>query len=73
MEKVGEPGPAAGGPLTNWHAHNVCVIVTPPGFGLVSPFGGCPLGAVAVTIPEMMHVWVVDNPGGPFAENLHDA
>ena len=22
--------------------------------------------------PEMMHVWVVDNPGGPFAENLDD-
>jgi hypothetical protein len=72
MEKAGEPGPAVGGQLTNWHAHNVCVAVTPPGFGLVSPFGGCPLGAVAVTIPEMMHVWVVDNPGGPFAENLDD-
>lgn len=44
----------------------------PPGFGLVSPFGTCPLVSVAVTIPEMIHVWAVPNPGGPYAEGLDD-
>jgi hypothetical protein len=27
---------------------------------------------VAVTLPEMMHVWTVDNPDGPYADNLDD-
>ena len=42
----------------------------PPGFGIVTPFGICPALSVNVTTPEMMHVWVVDNPGGAFAEGL---
>jgi hypothetical protein len=25
---------------------------------------------VSLTTPEMMHVWVVDSPAGPFAEGL---
>lgn len=72
MEKAGEPGPAIGGPLTRWHAHNVCVTLLPPAFGLVSPFGTCPVAAVAITLPEMMHVWTVENPDGPYAEHLDD-
>jgi hypothetical protein len=72
MEKAGEAGPEIGGPLTRWHTHNICFTLAPPGFGLVSPFGGCPLGAVAVTLPEMMHVWTVENPDGPYADRLDD-
>lgn len=72
MEQAGQPGPAPGGPITHWHAHNVCVTVLPVGFGLVSPFGGCPGLSVSITTPEMMHVWVVDNPGGPFVDGLDD-
>jgi len=72
MEKAGEAGPEIGGSLTRWHTHNICFTLAPPGFGLVSPFGGCPLGAVAVTLPEMMHVWTVENPDGPFADRLDD-
>ncbi len=56
MERAGDPGPQIGGPLTRWHSHNICFTLLPPSFGLVSPFGTCPLGAVAVTLPEMMHV-----------------
>jgi len=26
-----------------------------------------------MTTPEMMHVWVVDDPDGPFAEGLDNA
>jgi hypothetical protein len=73
MERAGEPGPEPGGPITRWHAHNLCLTLLPPGFGGVSPFGGCPPLSVAVTIPEMMHLWVVDNPAGPFAEGLDKA
>jgi hypothetical protein len=72
MEEAGEPGPAIGGSLTRWHSHNICFTLLPPGFGLVSPFGSCPLGAVSVTLPEMMHVWTVENPDGPYADKLDD-
>jgi hypothetical protein len=73
MERGGAAGPEPGGPITRWHAHNICLTLLPPGFGGVSPFGGCPPLSLAVTIPEMMHVWVVDNPGGAFAEGLEKA
>jgi hypothetical protein len=72
MEKAGAPGPAPGGPVTRWHAHNICLTALPPGFGIVTPFGNCPALSVNVTSPEMMHVWVVNNPGGPFAEGLDE-
>lgn len=70
---AGERGPAIGGSSTRWHAHDVCVGLLPPGFGVVSPFGTCPGLTVALTLPEMIHVWVVDPPGGPYAEHLDDA
>jgi hypothetical protein len=73
MQKGGEPGPAVGGSITHWHAHNVCVTAFPPGFGLVTPFGGCTALSVDITTPEMMHVWVVDSPAGTFADGLDDA
>jgi hypothetical protein len=73
MEKAGEPGPEFAGPIARWHAHNICATVLPPAFGLVSPFGGCPLASVNVTIPEMIHVWTAGNPGGPYASDVSDS
>jgi len=73
MEWAGVPGPQPGGPITRWHAHNICLGALPPGFGIVDPFGGCPGLSLALTSPEMMHVWIVDNPNGPFAEGLNGA
>jgi hypothetical protein len=70
---AGVRGPAIDGPGAAWHAHDVCVGLLPPGFGVVSPFGGCPGTMLAVTFAEMIHVWVVDPPGGPYAESLDDA
>jgi hypothetical protein len=70
MEKAGVAAPQPGGPITRWHAHNICLTLLPPGFGIVTPFGTCPAFSINVTIPEMMHVWVVDNPQGPYAEGL---
>jgi hypothetical protein len=72
MEKAGEPGSDIGGPIARWHAHNICATPLPPAFGLVSPFGTCPLASVNVTLPEMIHVWTIDNPGGPYADELND-
>ncbi len=70
MEKAGIAAPEPGGPITRWHAHNICLTLLPPGFGIVSPFGNCPALSINLTTPEMMHVWVVDNPDGAFAEGL---
>jgi hypothetical protein len=73
MERAGRAGPEPGGPITRWHAHNICLTALPPGFGIVTPFGSCPALSVNVTTPEMMHVWVVDPPAGAFAEGLDAA
>ena len=70
MEQAGKAGPAPGGSITRWHAHNLCVSFAPIGIGIVTPYGGCPSLSVAITIPEMMHVWIVDPPGGPYAEGV---
>jgi hypothetical protein len=59
-------GPAVGGPLTVWHAHEqVCFGLLPPSLaGLTSPLGVCPAGSVTIPLTnEMMHVWTV--PGAP--------
>ncbi|MGH2397860.1 MAG: hypothetical protein ACRDFW_12975 [bacterium] len=58
--------------MTRWHTHNVCLTLLPPGFTLVSPFGTCPSASVSVTMPEMVHVWTVDNPHGPYADGLDE-
>ena len=66
MEEIGEPGPAPGGPLTVWHAHDhVCFSLTPPALaGLTSPFGVCPLGSITMAMTgEMLHAWTL--PGAP--------
>ena len=73
MERAGAAGPAAGRADHRWHAHNICVTVLPPGFGVASPFGGCPALSINLTAREMMHVWTVDGPGGPYAEGLDEA
>jgi hypothetical protein len=71
MPRIGQFGPDPGGPLTAWHQHeNICV--TPLGFefSLMTPFAICPLGAINITAAPMLHVWIVDNPGGAFAVDI---
>ena len=58
MPRDAGPAPAFGGPLTVWHGHEqICWSLT--GLtGLVSPFGGCPLGSVTIaSTGEMIHAW----------------
>ena len=71
MKRIGEFGPDPGGPVTAWHQHeNICF--TPIGieFSLLSPTATCPIGAISISAPPMLHVWVVDNPTGPFAIDI---
>jgi hypothetical protein len=74
MERPGIAAPRVGGPLTEWHTHSLCITPLPPFVaGLVTPFGTCPPGSMGLVTPEMMHVWTVANPGGPFAQKLDAA
>ena len=71
MGSIGAAGPAPGGPLTVWHAHDhVCFSLTPPALaGLVSPFGGCPLGSISIArTAEMIHVWTLPGVEEPFGD-----
>jgi len=73
MKNIGNFGPDPGGPLTAWHQHeNICF--TPFGFefSLMTPTATCPLGAIDITASPMLHVWIVDNPGGPFAVDIDE-
>jgi hypothetical protein len=71
MKKIGQFGPDPGGPLTAWHQH-VDICVTPFGleFSLMTPMAVCPLGAIDLTVPAMLHVWIVPNPQGQFAIDI---
>ena len=61
-------GPRPGGPLTEWHSHEC---VTGDGRALRSMGGQCPPGTRLVErASEMLHVWIFDNPDGPFAHGL---
>ena len=67
--RPGDFAPDPGGPLTPFHQHeHICF--SPAGFDLESPWATCPFGSVSVTVPPMLHVWVVPNPGGAFAIDL---
>ena len=34
------------------------------------PLPTCPLGAIDISASPMLHVWIVDNPQGPFAVDI---
>ena len=60
-------GPRPGGPLTDWHTHpDLCG--AQEGVITMNPDGTCPAGTYPVDF-EMLHVWLIDVPGGPFADN----
>jgi hypothetical protein len=72
MNRAGEPGRAVGGCLTGWHEHdNLCS--SDPANGVIDGVrtrdGRCPRGQVPWAAPPMLHTWVIDIPGGPFARH----
>jgi hypothetical protein len=75
LMRPGERGPRPGGPLTVWHTHELCLS---PADGILLPVAkapdDCPPGLRPFGVsPEMLHVWVVDNPAGVFARDLDPA
>jgi len=70
MPRTGERGRAIA-PGAHWHTHTLCLTPLPAFIaGIMPPTGLCPPGSVNVVTPEMIHVWTVDAPGGPFAPEL---
>jgi hypothetical protein len=80
MPRLGMSGPEIGGSLTVWHHHdNLCFDQTT---GEIVAFahdgssnsldksGTCPRGSSNRSTPEMLHVWLIDNPGGPFGSDM---
>lgn len=83
MPRLGMPGPEIGGSLTAWHHHdNLCFDRTT---GVIVAFahdgssnstdksGTCPKGSSNRSTPEMLHVWLIDNPDGPFGSDMAPA
>ena len=73
MNNPGDEGAQPGGCLTTWHSHdNLCS--TDPAAGRITGLHGpgkpCPPGQVVYQAPPMMHTWVIDVPGGPFARDI---
>jgi hypothetical protein len=68
-------GPQVGGSLTRWHSHLVVCDnnkATVAGFGVV--LGQCtPAHWTNHYTSQMLHVWVVPYPGGPFSDDLSRA
>ena len=80
MPRRGMDGPQVGGPLTVWHQHsNICfdnttgmavAFVHTGVFDTNDKSGACPRGSTNKTTPQMLHVWLIENPDGPFATDM---
>jgi hypothetical protein len=81
MPNLATPGPEIGGQLTVWHHHdNLCFDRTT---GVIVAFahdstanssdksGVCPRGSSNQSTPEMLHVWLIATPDGPFASDMN--
>jgi hypothetical protein len=69
-----EEGPQIGGNLTRWHYHTwprpICLVKGILDTGPVKD-GTCETGSPSTRSPEMMHVWLLDHPQGPFATAMY--
>jgi hypothetical protein len=80
MPSLAASGPQIGGSLTLWHRHDqLCIDRTT---GTIVAFahdgsgdandksGVCPRGSSNGSTPEMLHVWLIATPDGPFASDM---
>jgi hypothetical protein len=68
LPRKGMPIPDVGGSLTAWHNHgDLCFRTSDARIVGTTANGPCPTGSVNVPTPDMLHVWIVEHPGGPFA------
>lgn len=74
VNRDAERGPQIAGPLTPWHyhvwSHNRCLLNRLPLVGDPRPDGRCAVGDTWNRTPEMLHVWFLDHPDGPFATDM---
>jgi len=71
MSRIGQWGPDPGGPLTQWHQHEgICFSPVGIAVSFATPFWTCPVGAINITTAPMLHVWIIENPNGPFSADL---
>jgi hypothetical protein len=69
MMPPGEKGPEIGGSLTHWHVHDdLCIDEARLAQVARLANGSCPPGSSVQVTPEMLHVWSIDYPTGPFGE-----
>jgi hypothetical protein len=68
-------GAQIGGPLTVWHYHVwapvQCLRERLLLVGTADESGHCVKGLPTHRSPEMVHVWFIDRPNGPFASSMH--
>jgi hypothetical protein len=80
MPEWGTPGPQIGGALTVWHHHDgLCVdkqtgmVIGASGSAFFNDNNwsrSCPRGTTTWDTPDMLHVWLIDNPNGPFDSDM---
>jgi hypothetical protein len=75
VRDLGDRGPQIGGPLTVWHYHVwdhvACLRPNKLPTGQPAHRGRCQQGLVpSHRSPEMVHVWFIDRPQGPFATDM---
>ena len=67
-------GPQIAGPLTIWHWHvwnrKACMLQGLLTVGYADDDCSCQDGDATQRSPEMMHVWLIDYRGGPFATSM---
>lgn len=67
-------GPQPGGNLTIWHYHiwkkAMCLLEGLISVGITDENGACKEGSATHRSPEMIHVWLIDHPNGPFTTSM---
>jgi hypothetical protein len=75
MSERSQWGPQVGGPLTIWHYHvwreQQCADREVIPLEFISPGEKCEKGVGRHRSLEMMHVWLIDHPQGPFGTLMH--
>ena len=75
MDTVEGRGPQPGGNEMIWHYHDflgrgACLVEPGVALGRRAKDGSCDTGTLSQRSPEMIHVWIHDNPNGRFASSM---
>jgi hypothetical protein len=74
VDKPAARGPQPGGNLTVWHYHvwkrTMCLLEGLISVGIGDEDGACKMGTPTHRSPEMLHVWLIDHPGGAYTTSM---